>query len=152
MMHAGVEWHLLHVLDHSLYWQAPRRDYVVLPTGARSASARLRWWQRLRDTTAAGVRDDARLGWSLDNVHVGGMAIAPSGLYETFESFNESLWEFHPGGTIRQDVCGGATGPAMSWNGRSDVGVISTCPLIVQHGYMLQFKVPVSVSTSPSVL
>jgi len=134
---AGVEWHLLHVLDHSRYWQSPRHDYILLPTGARGASTRLRWWQRLRDDR------DARLGWSLDDVLVGGMNIGPSSLHETFDPLNASMWEFHPGGAVRQDICGSATGSAMSWNGErgSSVNAITTCPLIVQHHYMLQFKV-----------
>jgi len=84
------------VLDHSLYWRSPRHDYLPLPAGARTSRTRLRWWQPY--TTTASER--RRLGWALDNVHVGGMRIAPSSLHETFEPLNHSMWEFHPGGRL----------------------------------------------------
>ena len=137
----GVQWHLLHVLDHSNYWQSPRHDYILLPAEARGASTRLRWWQR---TSSEGGR---HLGWSLDNVHVGGMLIPPSSLTENFERLDETRWEFHPGGRLRRDgVCGSSTGSVMAWDGQSGsaVHMITTCQLIVQHSYMLQFKVPCS--------
>ena len=128
------------MLDHSRYWRSPRHDYLTLPAGARTASTRLRWWQRLPDATTTS---DARLGWSLDNVHVGGMDIGPSGLRETFERLDESKWEFHPGGTLRHGVCGSSMGSVMSWTGGhgSSVNLITTCQMIVQNSYMLQFKV-----------
>jgi len=131
---------LLHVLDHSSYWRSPRHDYILLPASARTASTRLRWWQRLPDTTTSS---DGRLGWSLDNVHVGGMHIGPSSFRETFEELDVSKWEFHPGGTLQHGVCGATTGSVMSWNGghSSSVNMITTCQMIVQHNYMLQFKV-----------
>ena len=136
----GVEWHLLHVLDHSIYWQSPRHDYILLSRAARTASTRLRWWQRLQDET---TNSDRRLGWSLDNVHVGGMDIGPSRLWETFELLDESRWEFHPGGRLQDGVCGSTTGSVMSWNNDrgSSVNMITTCQLIVQQNYVLQFKV-----------
>ena len=131
------------MLDHTSYWRSPRHDYIVLPAGARTANTRLRWWQRLQDTTAS---TNSRLGWSLDNVHVGGLEIGPSSLRETFERLDESTWEFHPGGTLKHGVCGSTTGSVMSWNGGlgSSVSMIITCQLIVQHNYMMQFKVTFS--------
>jgi len=128
------------VLDHSSYWQSPQHDYVTLPAAARTASTRLRWWQRLQDTT---INSDTLLGWSIDNVHIGGMDIGPSSLWETFEQLDETLWEFYPGGTVQHSVCGSSRGLAVSWQGGnvSNVNMITTCQLIVQHSYMLQFKV-----------
>jgi len=143
----GVEWHLLHVLDHSNYWQSVRHDYIILPAGARTAATRLRWWQRLQDATTNTV---THLGWSLDNVHVGGMDIAPSSFQETFEQLDESRWEFHPGGTLQHGVCDSSTGSVMSWNsGRaSSLNMITTCQMIVQQNYMMQFKVTFLVSVN----
>ena len=177
---------MLHVLDHTSYWQSARHDYVILPAGARTASTRLRWWQRLPPHRATGSAQ-RRLGWSLDNVLVGGMQIAPSSLWETFEqeSLDETMWEFHPGGAVLDGLCRSRTGSAMAWRGGhggrgpgdsmawtpgghsgrsghgssdsttgsrmawrsghsrlgSSVNMITTCQLIVQQNYIIQFKV-----------
>ena len=130
------------MLDHASYWQSSRHDYVILPPAARTSSTRLRWWQQLRDPTTG---TDVRLGWSLDDVHIGGMEIAPSSLTETFEQLDESLWEFHPGGALQNDVCRSTSGSVMSWSGGqgSTVNMITTCQLIVQQNYMMQFKVTI---------
>ena len=79
-------------------------------------------------------------------MHVGGVDIAPSSLHETFEQVDEAKWEFHPGGMVQRDVCRSNTGSVMSWNNghSSSVNMITSCPLIVQHNYMLQFKVTFS--------
>jgi len=71
------------------------------------------------------------------------MEIGPSSVRETFEQLDDSLWEFHPGGVIEHDVCGSVTGSVMSWSGGRDssVNMITTCQLIVQNNYMMQFKV-----------
>jgi len=135
---------LLHVLDHSNYWRSARHDYISLPAGARTASTRLRWWQPLRAATTPP--SGTRLGWALDDVHVGGMAIAPSSLRETFEQFDERTWEFHPGGTLGDSVCGSTTGSVMLWDSRpvgNSADMITTCQMIVQRNYVLQFKVAV---------
>jgi len=144
---------VLHVLDHTRYWQSLRHDYVILPPRARTANTRLRWWQRLPTPLLLWTTHSAserRLGWSLDNVLVGGMEIAPSSLWETFDqSLDETVWEFHPGGTLVDGVCGSRTGPVMAWTSGhgggsglgSGVNMITTSQLIVQQNYIIQFKV-----------
>lgn len=138
-MAAGVTWHLLHVMDHSSYWTATRHDYIVIPAAARTSSTRLRWWQRLPD-------GQPRAMWSLDDVNVGGMDISPSGLYEKFDhGLNQDKWEFYPSGRVDDSVCGGPhSGKVMAWPegwSRGVAKMITTCQLIVQEDFMIQFKV-----------
>jgi len=128
-------------MDHSSYWKSPRHDYVILPVTARTSSTRLRWWQRLQSRDG-----QERAVWSLDDVNVGGMEVAPSKLYEKFDGgLNHDKWEFHPSGRVDDSVCGGTNaGKVMTWREGWNSGVakmITTCQLIVQEDFMIQFKV-----------
>ena len=130
----GIQWHTLHLLDQSEYWQAPRHDYVPLPPHARTAATRVRWFQ----IPTQGV---ASVGWTLDDVHIGGSQINPSQLFERLEDeYEETMWEFSPGSSRRSGVCGLTSG-ALLWGATAGVKSLTTTQLIIQQDYMLQFKV-----------
>lgn len=130
----------MHVLDYSVYWSAPLRDYIPLPRGARTNSTRVRWWQAL-DTDA-----QPHVGWTLDDVYIGGSKINPSELYENFDGkLNEEKWESHPNGAVHSIVCQ-RKNTALSWDRQGgNVREVTTRQLIVQSGHMLQFKVSSSL-------
>ena len=133
---AGITWHTMHVLDFSAYWSAPQRDYIPLPRGARTNSTRVRWWQALESDVQSHV------GWTLDDVYIGGSKINPSELYENFDGkLDEEQWEAHPQGEVQSVVCQ-RKNSALAW-GRTGGHVrgVTTRQLIVQSGHMLQFKV-----------
>ena len=128
----GIQWTTLHLLDYNEYWAKPRHDYIPLPPAARTAATRFRWWQ---------VTSLAAVGWTLDDVHIGGSEINPSELLETFETdYDDHLWEFSPGGRRRSGVCG-LPSSALLWGEDAGVKSITTGQLIIQEDYMLQFKV-----------
>ena len=117
----------------------PHQDYLPLPLPARTSSSRIRWWQPLPSDPSLG-----RPVWALDNVFVGGTEINPS---EVQLSFNDSLqqddatlYEFSPYGQIGENSCSQENG-VLSWKEGKGVRSFTTNQLIVQPGYMLQFKV-----------
>ena len=79
----GVSWKLLRVFDSNLHWGQPLFHYLLLPAASRTRNTRFRWWQTRDDVT--GSADD--VGWSLDDVHVGGFVINSAFLTEDFEQF-----------------------------------------------------------------
>jgi len=132
----GITWQLLHILDYDSYWKTPQWDYISLPPEARTNTTRVRWWQKI------GADDpDRPIGWVIDDVIIAGMDINPSELFESFESgLNKAFWEFHPNGYLQEGVCG-RNGMVMVWGEKAALKMITTCQLIVQDGYMMQFKV-----------
>lgn len=131
----GITWHTLHILDHRSYWAHARHDYIPLPLHARTRNTRVRWWQLL------GVEDSTPMGWTLDNVYIGGSEINPSHLYEDFEgAVDETEWEFYPNGRLWSGLCARPSS-AIAWNGKPGLQSLTTGQLIVQEGYMLQFMV-----------
>ncbi|XP_050414411.2 reelin isoform X2 [Patella vulgata] len=136
----GISWQPLHTLDYTNYL-TPKQDYIHLPDIARTYSTRIRWWQPLSINPTAD-----RPTWSLDNVFIGGTDINPS----TFQtSFNESIpqddggnWEFSPFGEKSDTVCS-RQDDVVSWKEGKGSRHFTTNQLIVQTGYMLQFKIVV---------
>ncbi|KAK2176997.1 hypothetical protein NP493_626g01025 [Ridgeia piscesae] len=141
---AGITWHTMHVLDFSAYWSAPQRDYIPLPRGARTNSTRVRWWQALESDVQSHV------GWTLDDVYIGGSKINPSELYENFDGkLDEELWESHPNGDVLSMVCQ-RKNTALAWGKQGGhVRGVTTRQLIVQSGHMLQFKIMVGCGLDP---
>ncbi|XP_078679043.1 reelin-like [Branchiostoma floridae x Branchiostoma belcheri] len=146
----GITWTLLHELDHEHY-TSPQQDYITLPAEARTASTRLRWWQPVGRRNQHVSIDDPMAEWALDDIMVGGADINPSSLWETFEFLpNNALWEFWPNGGVSDEVCGNVGG-LMTWTNQQSDGTantITTMPLIVSEGYVLQFKIVVGCGMS----
>ena len=63
-----------------MYWRQPHFDYMELPLEARMRNTRFRWWQVLDDSTVLPP-----VGWSIDDVYIGGSEINPAVLEEHFE-------------------------------------------------------------------
>ena len=90
-----------------------------------------------------GTGSSPPLGWSLDNVYIGGTEINPSSLYETFQGgLDETRWEFYPNGQLWDSHCGRESS-SMAWGTHVGQQSITTGQIIVQHHYMIQFKVGV---------
>eukprot|EP00058_Branchiostoma_floridae_P011776 XP_002597264.1 hypothetical protein BRAFLDRAFT_66399 [Branchiostoma floridae] len=146
----GITWILLHELDHEHY-TSPQQDYITLPPEARTASTRLRWWQPVGRRNQHVSIDDPMAEWALDDIMVGGADINPSSLWETFEFHpNDALWEFWPNGAVSDETCGNVGG-LMTWTNQQSDGTsntITTMPLIVSEGYVLQFKIVVGCGMS----
>ncbi|KAL5015495.1 hypothetical protein ScPMuIL_009765 [Solemya velum] len=135
----GITWHSLHTLDHTAY-TSPRRDYIPLPLSARTPSTKIRWWQPLPSNPSA-----PRSQWAIDNVYIGGTEINPSEFQASFNEtgfVSDAPWEFSPHGHIVDEVCT-RTGSVLSWQEGSGTRSFVTNQLIIQRGYMLQFKIEV---------
>lgn len=150
----GIKWHTLHVLDYSRYLP-PRTDYIPLLLSARTHSTRLRWWQPPVFSTQFAP---SRPQWAIDDVLIGGWEINPSSFEQTFEDDlpqqdDGGVWEFHPHGSIVDAVCERKES-ALAWQHEEDDDLeagrgqrsFTTTQLIVQPGYMLQFKLVVGCS------
>ncbi|XP_070192277.1 reelin-like isoform X2 [Littorina saxatilis] len=149
----GIVWRTLHVLDHSRYLPA-HTDYIPLPQEARSYSTRLRWWQ---PPTLGTPHPGPRPQWAIDDVLIGGVEINPSNFQQNFDmdlpqGDDSSVWEFHPHGSVVGDICAREES-ALAWKEEEgEQGVkngqrsFTTTQLIVQPGYMLQFKLVVGCS------
>ncbi|ESO91434.1 hypothetical protein LOTGIDRAFT_228850 [Lottia gigantea] len=137
----GISWKTLYTLDYLSYVQA-RHDYIDLPEQAKTASTRIRWWQPLPT-----VPNRDRPNWALDNVFIGGSEINPSVFQQ---SFNDSKpqndagtnWEFSPYASMKNDMCA-RNDNVVSWEEGKGNRLFTTNQLIVQSGYMLQFKIVV---------
>ncbi|KAL3853203.1 hypothetical protein ACJMK2_016762, partial [Sinanodonta woodiana] len=133
----GITWHSLHTLDHTSYHESPKHDYILLPQDARTASTRIRWWQPLTDTSQPQ--------WALDNVYIGGHEINPSqyqiGFNET-QMISDQPWEFHPFGQIETQFCL-KDDKIMYWEEGKGPRQFITKQMIVQTGYIIQFKIAV---------
>lgn len=142
----GVSWTLLHEMDY-LKYASVRRDYIELPERALTNSTRLRWWQPFA-LSAGLVRSAAeRAQWALDNIQVGGSDINPSMLLDTFDDgvSHEESWSFYPNAVRTAGFCGNPSFH-LYWPNKNQDGshnILATRELIVQPGYILQFKIVV---------
>lgn len=167
---AGVSWTLLHEMDY-LKYVSVRRDYIVLPEGALTNATRLRWWQPFTISSGLATPSLERAQWAIDNILVGGSDINPSTLLDTFDdgefagSLNapgrdpedgllcstsppegvshEESWSFYPNAVRTAGFCGNPSFHLYWPNKNQDRthNILATRELIVQPGYILQFKV-----------
>ncbi|XP_048861285.1 reelin-like [Brienomyrus brachyistius] len=143
----GVSWTLLHEMDY-LKYVSGRRDYITLPEEALSNATRLRWWQPYVISSGLATPSVERAQWALDNVQVGGSDINPSTLLDTFDDegvSHEDSWSFYPNGVRTAGFCGNPSFH-LYWPNKNQDGthnVLVTRELIVQPGYILQFKIVV---------
>ncbi|XP_074645991.1 reelin-like [Tubulanus polymorphus] len=131
----GMEWRTLHIFSPVLYTrhkqQRQQSNYINLPSVAKDYGVRLRWFSS----------DPSNMTWSIDQIYIGGSDINPSSLHDTFHSNLASNWEFHPGGSVRNGVCG-YEGTSMMWQSGHNhrPSSLTTRQLIVQNNYIIQFK------------
>ncbi|KAF4072103.1 hypothetical protein AMELA_G00270450, partial [Ameiurus melas] len=92
--------------------------------------------------------DPDRAQWALDNILVGGSEINPSTLLDTFDEegiSHEESWSFYPNGVRTAGFCGNPSFH-LYWSNKNHDGtynILATQELIVQPGYILQFKIVV---------
>uniref|UniRef100_A0A8B9J9J5 Reelin n=1 Tax=Astyanax mexicanus TaxID=7994 RepID=A0A8B9J9J5_ASTMX len=143
----GLSWTLLHEMDYMKYVSV-RRDYIVLPEGALTNATRLRWWQPFTVSSGLATPDPERAQWALDNILVGGSDINPSTLLDTFDdegTSHEESWSFYPNAVRTAGFCGNPSFH-LYWPNKNQDGthnILATRELIVQPGYILQFKIVV---------
>ncbi|XP_052779173.1 reelin-like isoform X2 [Mya arenaria] len=138
----GINWHTLHTLDYTRYLE-PRQDYIKLPQEARTISTRIRWWQPLAEDPFR--RQPA---WAIDNVYIGGHEINPANFRINFNEslvLNDQPWEFNPQGHIQTEVCKKDDGVIVWEEGKGEKH-FTTKQTIIQHDYILQFKIAVGCS------
>uniref|UniRef100_A0AAR2JNE6 Reelin n=1 Tax=Pygocentrus nattereri TaxID=42514 RepID=A0AAR2JNE6_PYGNA len=143
----GVSWTLLHEMDY-LKYVSVRRDYIILPEGALTNATRLRWWQPFTVSSGLVTPNLGRAQWALDNILVGGSDINPSTLLDTFDdegTAHEESWSFYPNAVRTAGFCGNPSFH-LYWPNKKQDGthnILVTRELIVQPGYILQFKIVV---------
>ncbi|XP_062860161.1 reelin [Trichomycterus rosablanca] len=143
----GVSWTLLHEMDY-LKYVSVRRDYIKLPEGALTNATRLRWWQPFTMSSGLVTPNLQRAQWALDNILVGGADINPSTLFDTFDDeskSHEENWSFYPNAVRTAGFCGNPSFH-LYWPNKNQDGthnILETRELIVQPGYILQFKIVV---------
>ncbi|KAF6718752.1 Reelin [Oryzias melastigma] len=143
----GVSWTLLHEMDY-LKYVSVRRDYIVLPEGALTNATRLRWWQPFTISSGLATPSLERAQWAIDNILVGGSDINPSALFDTFDDegvSHEESWSFYPNAVRTAGFCGNPSFHLYWPNKNKDRthNILATRELIVQPGYILQFKIVV---------
>ncbi|XP_071271970.1 reelin-like [Salvelinus alpinus] len=143
----GVSWTLLHEMDY-LKYVSVRRDYIVLPEGALSNATRLRWWQPFHVSSGLVTSGPERAQWAVDNILVGGSDINPSSLLDNFDDegvSHEESWSFYPNAVRTAGFCGNPSFHLYWPNKKQDKthNILATRELIVQPGYILQFKIVV---------
>uniref|UniRef100_A0A3Q3J4K3 Reelin n=1 Tax=Monopterus albus TaxID=43700 RepID=A0A3Q3J4K3_MONAL len=143
----GVSWTLLHEMDYLKYVYV-RRDYIVLPEGALTNATRLRWWQPFTISSGLATPSLERAQWAIDNILVGGSDINPSTLLDTFDdegASHEESWSFYPNAVRTAGFCGNPSFHLYWPNKNQDRthNILATRELIVQPGYILQFKIVV---------
>ncbi|XP_064633067.1 reelin-like [Lineus longissimus] len=131
----GISWRTIHILEPSGYGVS-RRDYIVLPPSARTHSTSFRWWQAVQSDSQLPVT------WAIDDVIIGGQEINPSTLYNDFSEESHLDLEFFPNGRVEGAVCN-RPGMAMVWEKTTGAKMVTTRPLIVQHGHIIQFKLSI---------
>ncbi|KAI8771793.1 reelin [Biomphalaria glabrata] len=144
----GIVWQTLHTLSPVRYWPA-RNDYILLPASARAINSLIRWIQ-----AESPPMTSPRVNWAIDDVFIGGWEINPSEYQQSFDEDDHvlddpSAWEFSPKGAIKGKEADcrpeGQNGSSMVWpdSAGDSSGVVqkfTTNQIIVQLGYMLQFK------------
>ncbi|XP_023204313.1 reelin isoform X1 [Xiphophorus maculatus] len=143
----GVSWTLLHEMDY-LKYVSVRRDYIVLPEVALTNATRLRWWQPFTISSGLASPSLERAQWAIDNILVGGSDINPSTLLDTFDDegvSHEESWSFYPNAVRTAGFCGNPSFHLYWPNKNQDRthNILATRELIVQPGYILQFKIVV---------
>ncbi|XP_068578627.1 reelin-like isoform X1 [Cebidichthys violaceus] len=143
----GVSWTLLHEMDY-LKYVSVRRDYIVLPEGALTNATRLRWWQPFTISSGLATPSLERAQWAIDNILVGGSDINPPTLLDTFDDegvSHEESWSFYPNAVRTAGFCGNPSFHLYWPNKNQDKthNILATRELIVQPGYILQFKIVV---------
>lgn len=144
----GIYWETLHILDYASY-QEIKKDYILLPQGARTDSTKVRWWQPLSEGyTQWGPQ------WEIDDIYIGGTEINPSEMQLSFDDTeaediqSDAPWEFTPRGVIREHVCT-TNGYAVAWDEGKGTRSFTSKQIIVQHNYMLQFRIVVGCNGQP---
>ncbi|CAG5116142.1 unnamed protein product, partial [Candidula unifasciata] len=144
----GISWHTLHTLSPQRYWPQ-MHDYISLPIAARTNSTIIRWIQ-----AEAPPMTLQRINWALDDVYIGGWEINPSVYHQSFDEDapgdDPAAWEFSPNGVVEGEgghcFSEGLSGSAMVWpdtrnkDASEQIQKFTTNQMIVQPGYMLQFK------------
>ncbi|KAG7267027.1 hypothetical protein CRUP_004162 [Coryphaenoides rupestris] len=143
----GVSWSLLHEMDY-LKYVSVRRDYIVLPEASLTNATRLRWWQPFTVSSGLAAPSLERAQWAIDNILVGGSDINPSTLLDTFDDegvSHEESWSFYPNAVRTAGFCGNPSFHLYWPNKNQDHthNILATRELIVQPGYILQFKIVV---------
>uniref|UniRef100_A0A3Q2DRU9 Reelin n=1 Tax=Cyprinodon variegatus TaxID=28743 RepID=A0A3Q2DRU9_CYPVA len=149
-----VSWTLLHEMDY-LKYVSVRRDYIVLPEGALTNATRLRWWQPFTISSGLATPSLERAQWAIDNILVGGSDINPSTLLDTFDDegvSHEESWSFYPNAVRTAGFCGNPSFHLYWPNKNQDRthNILATRELIVQPGYILQFKIVVGCEADTS--
>ncbi|KAF8766780.1 Reelin like protein [Argiope bruennichi] len=140
-INGGVRWHLLHELDYSLYSQ-PHADHILIPEHARSPATRIRWWQ-----PSGLIEGELLPALALDNIYIGGSEINAFELFDDFEGpggADPTNWWFGPYSKVENSYCYHPS-HALLWKKDSDIEErgITTRELIVENGFMIQFKIAV---------
>nr|XP_034983281.1 reelin isoform X1 [Zootoca vivipara] len=143
----GISWTLLHEMDYQKYISI-RHDYILLPEDALTNTTRLRWWQPFVINNGMVVSGMDRAQWALDNVLIGGAEINPSQLVDTFDDegiSHEENWSFYPNAVRTAGFCGNPSFHLYWPNKKKDQtnNILSSRELIIQPGYMIQFKIVV---------
>uniref|UniRef100_A0A8C6XT10 Reelin n=1 Tax=Naja naja TaxID=35670 RepID=A0A8C6XT10_NAJNA len=143
----GISWTLLHEMDYQKYISI-RHDYILLPEKALTNTTRLRWWQPFVINNGIVVSGFDRAQWALDNILIGGAEINPSQLVDTFDDegiSHEENWSFYPNAVRTAGFCGNPSFHLYWPNKKKDqtYNILSSRELIIQPGYMIQFKIVV---------
>ncbi|KAJ7407130.1 hypothetical protein WISP_128431 [Willisornis vidua] len=143
----GISWTLLHEMDYQKYISV-RHDYILLPEHALTNTTRLRWWQPFTISNGIVVPGPDRAQWALDNILIGGAEINPSQLVDTFDdegTSHEENWSFYPNAVRTAGFCGNPSFHLYWPNKKKDKthNILSSRELIIQPGYMMQFKIVV---------
>ncbi|PKU41762.1 prestin isoform x1 [Limosa lapponica baueri] len=143
----GISWTLLHEMDYQKYISV-RHDYILLPEHALTNTTRLRWWQPFTISNGIVVSGPDRAQWALDNILIGGAEINPSQLVDTFDdegTSHEENWSFYPNAVRTAGFCGNPSFHLYWPNKKKDKthNILSSRELIIQPGYMMQFKIVV---------
>ncbi|NXS29928.1 RELN protein, partial [Pomatostomus ruficeps] len=142
-----ISWTLLHEMDYQKYISV-RHDYILLPEHALTNTTRLRWWQPFTLSNGIVVPGPDRAQWALDNILIGGAEINPSQLVDTFDdegTSHEENWSFYPNAVRTAGFCGNPSFHLYWPNKKKDKthNILSSRELIIQPGYMMQFKIVV---------
>ncbi|KAG8142668.1 hypothetical protein E2320_005872 [Naja naja] len=134
----GISWTLLHEMDYQKYISI-RHDYILLPEKALTNTTRLRWWQPFVINNGIVVSGFDRAQWALDNILIGGAEINPKGIS------HEENWSFYPNAVRTAGFCGNPSFHLYWPNKKKDqtYNILSSRELIIQPGYMIQFKIVV---------
>uniref|UniRef100_A0A670YZJ6 Reelin n=1 Tax=Pseudonaja textilis TaxID=8673 RepID=A0A670YZJ6_PSETE len=143
----GISWTLLHEMDYQKYISI-RHDYILLPEKALTNTTRLRWWQPFVINNGIVLSGFDRAQWALDNILIGGAEINPSQLVDTFDDegiSHEENWSFYPNAVRTAGFCGNPSFHLYWPNKKKDqtYNILSSRELIIQPGYMIQFKIVV---------